>query len=305
MLNLNHDIENDLSRIAEYQEHLADNKVRCRLCPHNCILVNNETSRCLSRKNVEGCLHVLNYGKITSLALDPIEKKPLSFFQPGKSVLSVGTFGCNFSCAYCQNWRISQQRADYRYTSPQDLLELAKQTIPDGNIGVAFTYNEPVIWYEYVKDTALLFKEAGISTVLVTNGFIQQEPLQKLLPYIDAMNIDIKAFHEDFYDKVCLGRLWPVKNTILSALNSCHIELTLLIIPGCNDSFDEINNLAEWVAGISPEIPLHISRHHPEWKMSKPYPADIEHMHKLKEIAGRYLSRVLLGNMPPQSTHSD
>ncbi len=282
---------------AAFQEQLPDGRVRCLLCPHHCVLLPGQVSRCLSRENHNGVLRVRNYGMITSMAMDPIEKKPLVAFHPGRHILSVGTFGCNFTCRFCQNWQISQQEVPGRFLPPIELLRLARETVEDGNIGVAFTYNEPTIWFEYVRDCAMLLHEAGLATVLVTNGFIDPEPLRELLPLVDAMNIDVKGFQPEFYKDLCGGRLEPVLNTVKQAHAHCHVEVTTLVIPGHNDDEAEIDALAVWLAGISPHIPLHLSRHHPDWQMPEPQPISVSRLRKLVGIAGKHLDTVIAGNV--------
>ena len=283
--------------VAAYQHPLSDDRVQCQLCPHHCVISDGQVSRCLSRENRHGVLHVRNYGITTSMALDPIEKKPLYAFHPGKKILSVGTFGCNFRCQFCQNWQISQQETSGRYLPPLELLRLARETVEDGNIGVAFTYNEPTIWFEYVRDCAKLIHEAGMSVVLVTNGFICQEPLMELLPYVDAMNVDVKAFTPEFYQQLCAGRLEPVLETVRMVHSKCHVEVTTLVIPGQNDGESEIEELSVWLASLSPHIPLHLTRHHPDWNMPEPEPIPIPRLRRLADIARRHLDTVFVGNV--------
>ena len=282
---------------ARWQESIPDGRARCLLCPNHCVLKPGETSRCRSRVHADGMLRIRNYGKVTSIALDPVEKKPLCAFHPGRRILSAGTFGCNLCCPFCQNWRISQEEAAWRDVPPEQLVHLAAEMKEDGNIGIAFTYNEPTIWYEYVLDTAQIAQEADLAIVLVTNGYINPEPLAALLPYVDAMNIDLKAFHPGFYRDVCKGRLEPVLETIQAAHAACHIELTTLVIPGLNDAEEEIDALARWVAALSPRIPLHLSRHHPDWKMREPGPIEVERLFRLSDIARRHLETVRVGNV--------
>jgi pyruvate formate lyase activating enzyme len=282
---------------ALYQESLEGGLARCGLCPHRCILKPGQISRCLSRENRDGVLSVRNYARVTSIALDPIEKKPLSSFHPGKKILSVGTFGCNLSCDFCQNWSISQEEAPTREITPESLLLLAKDMIKNGNIGVAYTYNEPTIWYEYVHDCARLIRGAGLCNVLVTNGYIMEKPLQALLPFIDAMNIDLKSFTQDFYAVLCKGGLEPVLQTIRTCHGQCHVELTTLLIPGQNDSEEEIIRLSEWIASVSPDIPLHMTRHHPDYKMPEPSPISVQRLRWLASVASRSLKKVLVGNV--------
>jgi pyruvate formate lyase activating enzyme len=236
---------------------------------------------------------------VVSLALDPLLKIPLCAFHPGRRILSVGTFGCNLSCSFCQNWQISQREVPGRYISPVELLRLARDTLQEGNIGVAFTYNEPSIWFEYVRDCARLLHEAGLSVVLVTNGFLSREPLLELLPHVDAMNVDIKAFQSlpGFYQTLCKGRLEPVLETVRLAHVSCHVEITTLVIPGYNDSEEEIDALASWLASLSKHIPLHLTRHHPDWLMQQPAPISVSQLEKLAHTASRHLDTVIMGNV--------
>ncbi len=282
---------------AAFQKALADGRAQCLLCPHRCILKPGTISRCLSRENRDGQLWVRNYGRVTSLALDPIEKKPLNAFHPGKKILSAGTFGCNLTCRFCQNWRISTEEAPSREILPDELLRLARAAIPEGNIGIVFTYNEPTIWYEYILDTARLFHDAGLSNVLVTNGYILEEPMKTLLPFIDAMNIDLKAYTQDYYESRCGGDLQPVLDTIRLCHAHCHVELTTLILPGLNDSEAEISSLASWIASISPTIPLHLSRHHPDYRMAEPRPIAVDALYRLADIAATFLDTVIVGNV--------
>ena len=251
---------------ARYWQPLDDKKVECRLCPHHCRLQPGQTGRCKARNNVDGRLIAWSYGKITSLALDPIEKKPLSFFRPGSKILSAGSFGCNFHCDFCQNWTISQQEAQWRLIGPDELVDMAVKMIPQGNIGLAFTYNEPLISMEYVQDCASLAQAKGLVNVVVTNGFADPGPWADLLPLIDAFNIDLKAWQDSFYRTICGGGIETVKQNIKSAAAVCHVEVTTLLLPGLNDSEADIDQLAAWIAGIKPNIPLHLNRHHPDYQ---------------------------------------
>lgn len=288
-------------KLALYYDKAENSQVHCYLCPHNCIIKPGNTGVCRARKNISGELYSLNYGKITSIALDPIEKKPLNNFHPGSMILSVGTFGCNLKCSFCQNWTIAHESFDGSSNiydvEPCQLVEKALELVTSGNIGIAYTYNEPSIWYEFVYDTARLAREKGLVNVLVTNGFISREPLEELLPYIDAMNIDVKAFTASFYKDVCRAALDDVKRTVEISAGKCHVEVTNLIIPGLNDSMEEIEELAKWLASVSVEIPLHISRFFPRYKMTDVMPTPVETLIKAKEIAEGYLKYVYLGNV--------
>lgn len=239
----------------------------------------------------------MNYGEITSLALDPIEKKPLHFFRPGTFILSAGTFGCNFTCDFCQNFGISQHRAPSELLTKDQLVQVILNI--DDNTGIAFTYNEPTIWYEYVYDCARLLKETDghYAVVLVTNGYISEEPLKELLPYVDAMNIDLKSFSDDFYHRLCGGRLKPVLRTIETAVKaSCHVEITTLLVSGQNDTLDEVESIARYLGAIDKDIPLHLSRYFPRYKFKSP-PTDLGFMREAEKVARKHLNRVILGNV--------
>ena len=270
----------------------------CRLCHHHCKLATGQVGFCRARQNQEGKIRSLSYGRITSAALDPIEKKPLCHFFPGSYILSVGSFGCNLVCPFCQNFSISQADATIhtQEATPEELLRLALELKekPPGNIGVAFTYNEPLIGYEFVLDTAKLLREAGLKTVLVTNGLIEQEPLRELLPYIDALNIDLKAWNPDFYRSIG-GDLHSVQTNIALATKFSHVEVTTLVIPGKNDSVGEMEAEAKWLANISSDLPLHISRYFPRYRSAIPA-TPAEKIYELVETAKKYLRHVYSGN---------
>jgi len=270
--------------------------INCKLCPHNCFIKEGAHGICNVRINRAGVLYTINYGEITSIAQDPIEKKPLYHFKPGSNILSVGSFGCNFSCGFCQNHSISQTRAKSDYISPEKLVEICKGF--EDNMGVAFTYNEPSIWYEYVYETSKLLKETikDIKIVIVTNGYIKEEPLKKLLPYVDAMNIDLKSFNNKYYSDICGGSIISVLDTIKIASKQCHVEVTTLLVNGENDSSGEIEKIADFIASIDENIPLHLSRYFPSYKMDNPA-TKVEVMIKDSEIAKQYLKYVYIGNV--------
>ncbi len=273
-------------------------KSACEICPHRCRLEEGQTGLCKARSNHGGKVQSDSYGLITSMALDPIEKKPLQLFFPGSTILSVGSFGCNMHCPFCQNFEISQKsKAESCYTevSPEELVSKALSLIPKRNIGIAFTYNEPFVGYEYVFDTSVLAHKNGLKTVLVTNGFVNEEPLKELLPHIDAMNIDLKTFSEEFYHRLG-ANLEDIKRTITLSAAACHVELTTLIIPGENDSEDEMRRLSEWISGIRPDIPLHISRFFPRYKMLDRLPTDVALVYRLAQVAREILKYVFEGN---------
>ena len=273
--------------------------VTCRLCPHACRLGAGETGFCRARMNIGGTIRPKNYGRVTSLALDPIEKKPLYHFHPGGFILSVGSFGCNLACPFCQNASIAMADAhiETENVTPAQLAALAEELRhqPRGNIGVAFTYNEPLVGYEYIMDTAPLLHAAGLEVVLVTNGMICTEPLTRLLPHVDAMNIDLKAWRTDTYRRLG-GDLEAVKGTIARAVaHGVHVEVTTLVVPGISDRAEDMDEEAQWLAALSPDLPLHISRYFPRHRMTVP-PTPIATIDRLTEIARRHLRHVHRGN---------
>lgn len=278
-------------------------KTACQVCMHHCQLEPGQYGICRARKNENGTILCENYGQVTSLALDPIEKKPLTMFHPGSLILSVGSYGCNLRCPFCQNHEISMagaEASDAVYISPEALAREAVKYQKRGNIGVAFTYNEPLIGWEYIYDTAKLVKEAGMKTVLVTNGTASPEILEKLLPLTDAMNIDLKGFTEQYYRKLG-GDLEAVKEFILQAAAFCHVELTTLIVPDENDSIAEMEEEARWIASVktrntSGQIPLHVSRFFPQYHMTDKSPTEVKQVYLLADIARKHLQNVFVGN---------
>ncbi|NMB07259.1 MAG: AmmeMemoRadiSam system radical SAM enzyme [Tissierellia bacterium] len=278
---------------AMYYEKGKDNTVKCHLCPHNCTIKEGKVGICKVRKNIEGKLISLNYGKQTSYAYDPIEKKPLYHFYPGRDIFSIGSFGCNLNCDFCQNWEIAHGTTLTMEIEDEDILLLGKSK---NSIGIAYTYNEPTISYEYIYHISKLAKEKGLKNVLVTNGFINEEPLKEILPYIDAMNIDLKSMNEDFYKKICKGRLNPVLKTIEIAAKHTHVEITTLIIDGVNSSEEEIEALTNWIGNKNREIPFHISKFFPHYKMQIPQ-TSYNTLIKAKDIAKKYLDYVYIGNV--------
>jgi len=274
-----------------------ENELVCTLCPHSCHITEGGTGRCLARAVHDGELIAESYGQATSIALDPIEKKPLRRFMPGSNILSLGSYGCNMNCLFCQNHRISRAKASSEYIPPEKLADTAlKAAGSSGNIGVAFTYNEPLIWAEYILDTAPLLKERELKTILVTNGYADPEVIADLIPWVDAVNIDLKAFDDKFYLHHG-GSLEPVRRTIEAFAHTCHVEITTLIVAGENDDRESMTAQVEWIAGISPDIPLHISRFFPHHYMSNQAPTPIEVMRPLEAIAKGKLHHVYLGNV--------
>lgn len=275
-----------------------NNKAVCRLCPHCCSLNENQIGYCGARVASGGEVKPLNYGKITSLALDPIEKKPLAYFRSGSNILSVGSFGCNMSCPFCQNYEIAKGNLDSVFVkeiTPDQLVELAQAEKSNGNIGIAFTYNEPLIAFEFILDTAKIAVQEELEIVIVSNGQINQPYLKQLLPYVSAWNIDLKCFSEAGYRKLG-GYFETVLNTIKLVQESAHVEITTLIVPGLSDNPLEMQAEVEFLAGLDPDIPLHLTRYFPDYKYSEPA-TEISTMLELKEIANQYLNRVRLGNI--------
>lgn len=279
-------------------------KITCEICFHRCRLSEGQTGFCHARKNENGQNIALNYGRLTSLALDPIEKKPLYHFYPGSMIVSVGSFGCNLACPFCQNVEISM--ADNRdfpeceeYT-PEELVEICKKHRPDGNIGIAFTYNEPLINHEFILETAKLMKLEDMKTVLITNGNASRAILDELGPYIDAMNVDLKSYDRDYYEHVLHGSFAATTDFIERALNYSHVEVTTLIIPGENDNEDEMRAIASYLSDLikrsGKDIPLHISRFFPRSQYSDRQPTPVETVRHLVDVAKVYLPHVYPGN---------
>lgn len=269
------------------------NGVQCNLCPNFCLLAEGQAGKCQKRVNKNSTLFAENYAQTISLQLDPMRKKPLYHFYPDDSILSLGANSCNLSCLFCQNYSSSQVLCDTLLLPPDALLNYCQQ---NKIRHVAFTYTEPFTWFEYIYDSALLLQEAGISVVLVTNGYVNPEPLQLLLPHVSAMNIDLKAFSESFYADVCGGKLQPVLDTIAMTHNKAHIEITLLLIETLNDNPADLEEMFSFISSLNPDIPLHISRYFPRYKMLLPT-TSINLLHTTAKLAKRYLNYVYLGNV--------
>lgn len=270
----------------------------CTLCVHHCDLEEGQTGLCRARGCRNGAIIPLNYGQITSLSLDPIEKKPLRRFHPGSLILSVGSFGCNLHCPFCQNHEISMAGMGTIRTlemTPEQLVSKAAELRPQGNIGVAYTYNEPLVGYEYVRDCATLIHQQGMVNIMVTNGTIEERPWRALLPYIDAANIDLKGFTSTWYRRPG-GDLETVKRAIILAAEQCHVEVTTLLIPGKNDRVEEIRALAQWLQGVDKTIPLHLSRFFPRYQMTNWPSTPVEQVYRLAREASAYLTYVYTGN---------
>lgn len=273
-------------------------KATCRICPRACEIEEGGLGFCRARTNRNGMVVCENYARVTAIALDPIEKKPLRQFHPGSKILSVGSYGCNMNCTFCQNCEISMARAEYvewREIQPNELVARAETLVPAGNVGVAFTYNEPLVGYEYVLDSAKLAKERGLLVVLVTNGMICSDPWQKLLPYVDAANIDLKVFSREGYQKLG-GDLDTVLETISIAAERIHVEVTTLVVPGLSDDETLLRNEAQWLAGESKGIALHLSRFFPRYRMKNADPTPTETIGRLANIAREFLPFVYFGN---------
>jgi len=276
--------------------------VRCGTCPHGCLLVPGAVGACRARGNVGGEVVPLGYGRVTALAIDPVEKKPLARWNPGKTVLSLGGYGCNLHCPWCQNHEISQvgeNGVGWRELSPEDLAALALAAHQDDArmVGVAYTYNEPLVCWEYVRDAGRLVHEVGLANVLVSAGCVSPEVVREVAPLIDAANIDLKSFEPATYRRAG-GDLDTVKATIeeLAATPTCHLEVTTLVVPGVNDKNEEMDALAEWLASVDPSIVLHVSRYHPAWRMNRGGPTPVRRVYELADVARVHLSAVYTGN---------
>lgn len=283
-------------REALYARMMESGAVQCRLCPHFCVLEAGQKGFCRTRQNVGGTLMALNDDLVTAFHLDPIEKKPLYHFKPGSLILSVGSFGCNFACGFCQNHSISLgETYDRIQVSSRQLVRQARKV--DINIGLAYTYNEPTVFYELMLETAQAIREAGMVNVLVSNGYINPEPLEALIPWMDGANIDLKAFDNTFYRKYTRGTLPPVLETIrrLHAAH-VHLEITHLLIQGFNDNIRSFVRMCEWIAALDPGIPFHVSRYYPAYKFST-HATDLRLIRHYAETAKKFLKYVYIGNV--------
>jgi pyruvate formate lyase activating enzyme len=267
---------------------LADGRLQCGLCPRDCRLHDGQRGACFVRQAAGGAMVLTTYGHSSGFCLDPVEKKPLNHFHPGTAILSFGTAGCNLACKFCQNWDISKSRDMDRLmdaASPEAIAQAARRLEAPA---VAFTYNDPVIFAEYAMDTALACREAGVRSVAVTAGYIHAEPRREFFALMDAANVDLKAFTEDFYFKLCGGHLQPVLDTLayIHHLTDCWLEITTLLIPGENDSDQEIRALSGWIAReLGPEVPLHFSAFHPDWKFQTAPPTPPATLSRARQIA--------------------
>lgn len=285
---------------AQYYKKTDNGGVLCELCPHECLIQPGKRGICRVRKNIDGILIAETYGKTVTLSIDPVIKKPLYQYYPHKDVLSVGSVGCNMSCGFCQNCDISQVNIDeapflHNRTADQ-IVSIAKRSV--NNIGIAFTYNEPIVWFEFMYNIAVKATAENLKTLMISNGFISPAPLKKILPYINAFNIDLKAFNDYFYRKLTGATLQPVLDTLKTISNyQKHLEITNLIIPGHNDDPGEFENMIHWINNeLGAKTVLHLSRYFPSWKMEIP-PTPKNTLYMLKKIADKKLDYVYIGNI--------
>jgi len=281
---------------AAYYERLGDETLQCHLCPQECKIKEGKHGFCRVRTNRKGVLYSDIYEHILAAHVDPIEKKPLYHFHPGSQIFSIGTRGCNQRCMFCQNWEMIESDEPGTFITSDEVAELAGRP---PSIGVAYTYNEPLMWFEFVLECAKKVRARGLKNVLVTNGMINSDPLEELLPFVDAMNIDIKSMDPEFYRKICQSFLPPVLETARRSSKECHVEITNLIIPTYNDSDENISELVDFVAGLGEETPLHFSAYYPCYKMTAP-PTPVETLQRAREIARKKLKYVYMGNVRAQ-----
>lgn len=282
---------------ALYYEKSGDKKVFCLLCPRKCKIKDGGRGVCRVRFNLDGIFYTENEN-LSALALDPIEKKPLYHFYPGKKILSAGGSGCNLFCSFCQNWQISQSANENRIKmTPRELADKAQEMVKLGNIGLAYTYSEPIVMFEYVLEAAKLIKEAGLKNIFISNGYIESDPLTQLLPLIDAFNIDIKAFTNKAYKKNFKADFDLIKKNLQSIIEAeKHLEISCLIVPGINDIMVDAEEFFAWLGGLSAQIPVHINRYFPSYQATMP-PTEREILEGIKEAADRHMKNVYLGNI--------
>ncbi len=298
-----------MMREARFYKKLDENKVRCELCPHNCLIYPGRVGICFVRQNVGGKLYALSYGRVSAQHLDPIEKKPLFEFYPGSQIFSISSIGCSLACPYCQNWELAHPKSRFFKEDPKTVIEKTTSTLsPEqavntamkykdvNNIGIAYTYNEPLIWFEYLSDTAKLAHSKGLKNIVITNGYLNIEPLKELLPFIDAVNIDVKGFTNDVYKRLG-GELQPVLEAAALLNSSAHVEITNLLVPDMNTDPKQIKALVDWIAdNLGADTPLHFSRYFPSHKMSVA-PTSITLLEKAKQLGEERLKHVYLGNV--------
>jgi pyruvate formate lyase activating enzyme len=303
---INNIMQNE-EQLAKYWENINDTTVRCLLCPNYCVIQEGQVGICKDRKNIDGKLYSLSYGRIVAINIDPIEKKPLYHFLPMSTILSFGTAGCNFSCKNCQNWDIAQASPLSVPSNSYTPAQLIKAALAQNIRSIAFTYNEPTVFYEFMYETALLAKNNGIKTVLVSNGYINPQPLADMLPYLDAANIDLKSFDDNIYIKLNGGKLQPVLNTLKTLKdNGIWLEITNLIVPTYTDDLNMIENMVKWLIdnGFA-DVPLHFSRFFPAYKLSNLPPTPVETIMAAAKIArDNGIKYVYTGNVLDEKNNS-
>jgi pyruvate formate lyase activating enzyme len=272
---------------------VKEDYIHCYLCPHHCKIQEGNVGICGVRKVINNTLYTLNYGKISVIHIDPIEKKPIVNWNPGTEILSFGTFGCNFKCGYCQNYKISMEKPWTREISPEEIVE---EAIEKGVPSIAYTYNEPTIFYEMMWDVAVLAKKRGLNNVMVTNGFIEKEPFLQIVEYMDAVNIDLKTYSDDTYKLLGGKTLEKILETIEIATSKTHVEISLLIVPGISDEIDKIEGLFQRLSNIDEDLTLHIARYFPMYKYNE-NPTDIKALIEIQNKATEYFKHVYLGNV--------
>jgi len=286
---------------ADFWKKLKENKVQCKLCPHFCVVENGKFGKCHVRKNIDGKLYAMSYEMPVSINIDPIEKKPLYHFLPGTKTYSIGMAGCNLGCSFCQNWELSQKSAEELLSPKVEAKRIVEQAKESGCPSISYTYSEPIVSYEFVMEVAKLARKKGLRNLLVSNGFINPEPLKKLCKHIDAANIDLKGITEDFYKKICGARLAPVLEALkIFKKKKVWLEVTNLIVPGLNDSKKDIEKLVLWVKdNLGVDVPLHLSAFHPMYKLKYVPPTTLEKLREAKDIALKQgLKYVYTGNLP-------
>lgn len=279
-------------REAMFYEKINDRMV-CHLCPNDCRIKNGETGICGTRKHIDGCLYAINYGKVAAIQIDPIEKKPLAKWHPGTEILSIGSYGCNLHCPFCQNHALVADCRGGRDMTPEEVVQ---EALRHGLSAIAYTYNEPTVFYEMVLDTAKLAKKHGLDNVLVTNGYIQQKPLLALLPYIDAMNVDIKSYDDNKFFHMCGGHLKPVIEMIKTSKAYAHVEITMLLVPELYDDLEKIDRFCAFLALELGDMPLHLSRYFPR-HLHRTQATDVKWMVEVQQTAQKYFNWVTLGNV--------
>ncbi|MBL7155000.1 MAG: AmmeMemoRadiSam system radical SAM enzyme [Candidatus Portnoybacteria bacterium] len=294
---------------AKYYQALDNNMVQCLLCPNKCILSEGQRGICRVRQNINGQLYSLVYGQAASINLDPIEKKPFFHFLPGSKAFSIATAGCNLQCIFCQNWQISQVFPEDIQVQSLSPAEVVEQALARGAQSIAYTYSEPIVFYEYILETAKLAREKGLKNVVVTAGYINEQPLRELCQYVDAIKIDLKAFRQSFYDKMTGGEIARIlENLKIIKEEETWLEIVNLVIPGENDSPEEIQQMAEWIKdNLGEEVPLHFTRFYPMYKLQNLPPTPEETLKKAREIALevglKYVYTGNIGNIATESTY--